>query len=137
MKTIYLLLLTFNITFAINNDLEKPDISSEFTQLNRLETLAIQKQDVESISKSNPEILKNIRLDSSSSIFRKEKRDLPLGIPAIVWGICCCIFGVGLVYLHTDNDMEQVKKALIGCAIYMVVNMIFYVVTANSGTSSF
>jgi Na+/proline symporter len=52
----------------------------------------------------------------------------PLGISSFLWG---CIFGwVGLlvVYIATDNDKEQVKKALWGCVTATATWIIFYFV---------
>lgn len=54
--------------------------------------------------------------------------ELPLGIPAFWWG---CILGwVGLlvVYLVTDKDKEQTKKALTGCLISTGVSVAISVV---------
>jgi hypothetical protein len=60
----------------------------------------------------------------------------PLGIPSFLWG---CVFGwVGLlvVYITTDNDKEQVKKALYGCITSTVVGVVFYFIVIASAVSS-
>jgi len=41
--------------------------------------------------------------------------ELPLGIPAIIWGVVLGPVGVVLVYYLTDEDKEEAKKALYGC----------------------
>jgi len=57
-----------------------------------------------------------------------------LGIPGFWWG---CIFGpLGLlaVYVITDNDQAEVKKALTGCLVSTGVNILFYVLYASMYT---
>ena len=55
--------------------------------------------------------------------------ELALGIPSFLWG---CVFGwVGLliVYLVTDNDKGQTKKALWGCIANGVVVVVYVMIT--------
>lgn len=52
----------------------------------------------------------------------------PLGIPSFLWG---CVFGVvGLlvVYIMTDSDMDETKKALWGCVASTAVAAVAYMV---------
>jgi hypothetical protein len=48
---------------------------------------------------------------------------LPLGIPAFLWGCVLDWVGILVVYLVTNNDHEQVRKAIWGCA----ANAVFWV----------
>ena len=38
------------------------------------------------------------------------------GIPSYAWGFCCSVPGVAVVYFVTE-DMDETKKAGIGCAV--------------------
>jgi hypothetical protein len=64
--------------------------------------------------------------------------DSPLGIPSFLWGCVFGVLGILLVYLMTDNDMDETKKALWGClagtAIILVVN--FALLGAAGGAAS-
>lgn len=60
----------------------------------------------------------------------------PLGIPSFLWG---CVFGVvGLlvVYIMTDNDKEEAKKALWGCVASTVVSVVLYMVLWGAWAAS-
>jgi hypothetical protein len=52
----------------------------------------------------------------------------PLGIPAFLWGCLLGWVGILLVYILTDNDKAQAKKALTGCLVSSGVVLVFYVV---------
>ena len=43
------------------------------------------------------------------------------GIPSYAWGFCCWLPGVAIVYFVTEEDMEETKKAGIGCAVLSVL----------------
>lgn len=64
-----------------------------------------------------------------------EDGELPLGIPAFWWGCVLGWVGLLLVYLLTDNDKAQTKKALTGClvgsGVYVVFSVLYYFVIYN------
>jgi hypothetical protein len=66
--------------------------------------------------------------------------ELALGIPSFLWG---CAFGwVGLliVYLVTDKDKEQTRKALWGCVVGTVIQVGLYIAvfaTASTNTVTY
>jgi hypothetical protein len=51
-----------------------------------------------------------------------------MGIPAFWWGCVLGWVGILLVYLLTDQDKEQTKKALWGCLVWTGVVAVFYVI---------
>jgi hypothetical protein len=121
---LFLFLLTTNFAFAIDNAFEKPNVAAEFKQLDRIEKIVNQSGvDYNGLILSSPDALNGIELNTTTSIASARGGDLPAGIPAIVWGFCCCVFGLALVYFQTDNDKEQVKKAAIGCAVSAVLGL--------------
>jgi hypothetical protein len=56
----------------------------------------------------------------------------PLGIPAFWWGCVLGWVGLLLVYLLTDNDKAQTKKALNGClvgtGVSIALSVVYYVI---------
>lgn len=57
--------------------------------------------------------------------------ELPLGIPAFWWGCVLGWVGLLVVYVLTDKDKDQTKKALTGCLIStgagVVLSVVYYV----------
>lgn len=65
--------------------------------------------------------------DIAAPMGASQDGDHPLGIPAFWWGCILGWVGILLVYIFTDNDKEQTKKALNGCLISTGVSVILYV----------
>lgn len=53
--------------------------------------------------------------------------DPPLGIPSFLWGCILGVIGILLVYILTDGDGDEVKKALWGMLVWLGVWVILYV----------
>ncbi|MGR3811226.1 hypothetical protein [Jiulongibacter sp. NS-SX5] len=110
--------------FSLNED----EISAEFDQLDKIEKY-VQESDVtlEELQAQNSDLVSGIELsaDTAGALAADE---LPLGIPAFWWGCVLTLLGVILVYVLTDQDKEQTKKALIGCLVTAGAYIIFYVV---------
>lgn len=51
-----------------------------------------------------------------------------LGIPSFLWGCVLSWVGLLVVFIVTDNDKDQVKKALIGCVVNALFWGVFYVI---------
>ncbi len=62
--------------------------------------------------------------------------ELALGIPSFLWGCVFGIIGVVVVYLMTDENKEQTKKAVYGCVASTVVGIVFYVVVIAAATTT-
>lgn len=60
----------------------------------------------------------------------------PLGIPSFLWGCCLGVSGLIVVYIVTDNDREEVKKALNGCLVSGVVVIALYAIAILSAAST-
>jgi hypothetical protein len=129
MKKIVSLLSVLSLTllFAFAND---PQIDAEFDQLNKIEKY-VENNDVtlEELQANNSDLVAGIDLntDAAASI---ASADLPAGIPAFWWGCVLGILGVILVYVLTDKNQEQSKKALIGCLAWGVVAGLFWIITS-------
>ena len=62
--------------------------------------------------------------------------ELALGIPSFLWGCVFGIIGVVVVYLMTDENKEQTKKAVYGCVASTVVGIVFYIVVIAAATTT-
>jgi len=73
--------------------------------------------------------------DTSSPMGMMQEGEAPLGIPAFLWGCFLGWVGILLLYIVTDNDKEQVKKALKGCLVagglYIVIGVVYVVLVAT------
>ncbi|MCR9063050.1 MAG: hypothetical protein NXI00_03735 [Cytophagales bacterium] len=111
-------------SFTFNED----EIAAEFDQLNKIEKY-VQESDVtlEELQAQNSDLVDGIELsaDTSGALAAAE---MPLGIPAFWWGCVLAVLGVILVYVLTDQDKEQTKKALIGCLVFAGAWVIYYVI---------
>ncbi len=60
-----------------------------------------------------------------------------LGIPGFWWGCVLGPVGILVVYLLTDNDKPEVKKALYGCLVsgglYIVWWVVYVIALGNAG----
>ncbi len=105
------------------------DINAEFEQLNKIEQYVSKNQGttLEDLKTQNSDLVAGINMNAevSSSI---AAGDMPLGIPAFWWGCVLAVLGVILVYVLTDQDKDQTKKALIGCLVFAGAWVIYYVV---------
>ncbi len=111
-------------SFTFNED----EIAAEFDQLNKIEKY-VQESDItlEELQAQNSDLVDGIELsaDTSGALAAAE---MPLGIPAFWWGCVLAVLGVILVYVLTDQDKEQTKKALIGCLVFAGAWVIYYVI---------
>jgi hypothetical protein len=52
----------------------------------------------------------------------------PLGIPSFLWGCVFDVVGLVIVYIMTENDMDETKKAMWGCVASTAVGVVLYMV---------
>jgi hypothetical protein len=128
-----ILALTFTVVTAaepINFDAK--NIDSEFEQLNKVEKFVQNNEGttLDNLKSQNSELLTDINLeaDTASAVAAS---DLPAGIPAFWWGCVLSWVGLILVYVLTDKDSAQTKKALMGCLVGAGVWVIYYVLVVS------
>lgn len=105
-----------------------------FGELNELDNYLALNEGVTyaDLQAAGSELIANVS-DVSAPLGQSEKGngELPLGIPAFWWGCILGWVGLLLVYLFTDKDKEQTKKALTGCLIStgvsLVISIVYYV----------
>ncbi len=137
MKKILSLLsiLAFSFTVATAGEpinFDTKNIDSEFEQLNKIEKFVQNNEGttLDNLKSQNSGLLTDIKIeaDTASSI---AAGDLPAGIPAFWWGCVLSWVGLILVYVLTDKDSAQTKKALMGCLVGAGVWVIYYVLVVS------
>lgn len=134
-----ILALSFSMAVAaepINYDAQ--NIESEFDKLNKIENFVQNNEGttLENLQSQNSELLANINIEADTASVVASS-DLPAGIPAFWWGCVLTILGVVLVYVLTDKDNAQTKKALLGCLVSGGIYIIWWIVVAAIGSRGF
>jgi hypothetical protein len=103
------------------------DASTDFEQLNQIEKYVESSgATLEDMQTNNSALLKDLTLaPDSSAAFAVD--ELPLGVQAFWWGCVLTLLGVILVYVLTDKDKDQTKKALYGCLVTGGVYLLYIV----------
>lgn len=123
------LLVTTSLAFASESSTEaySYDATSDFEQLNQIEKYVESSgATLDDLQATNSSLLKDLTLaPDSSAAFAVD--ELPLGIPAFWWGCVLTLLGVILVYVLTDKDKDQTKKALYGCLVTGGVYLLYII----------
>lgn len=102
-------------------------VNAEFEKLNKLEEFVAANEGVTIEDVQNTELTQDLKLDTNTTN-SVAVDDLPLGIPAFWWGCVLGLLGVLIVYLVSDKDKDQTKKAFMGCLVGVGVYLVFWVV---------
>lgn len=105
-------------------------VNAQFEKLNKLEEFVNANEGVTIEDVQNTELTQDLKLDTNVTN-AVAAGELPLNIPAFWWGCVLGLLGVLAVYLITDKDKEQTKKALYGCLAWTVL-WVVYVVAVGS-----
>lgn len=106
-------------------ELNVVELNSAMQDLNELEVYLDQNQNVtfDDLEKSGSVLA--VDLDSNSV---PAGNNGPLGIPSFLWGCVFGAVGILLVYLISEKDMDETKKALWGCVASTAVVAVIYLV---------
>lgn len=107
--------------------MNEQSINAEFEKLNKLEQYVTSHEGTTLEDVKDSELTKDLNLDTNVTN-TVASGELPLNIPAFWWGCVLGLVGVLIVYLVTDKDKDQTKKALFGCLVFAAVLVIYYVV---------
>jgi hypothetical protein len=132
-----ILALCYSLSFAAEPlNYEPQKINSEFEQLNKIEQYVQNHEGTTLESLKNNPLLENVKIadNTSSSIVSGE---LPGGIPAFWWGCVLSWVGLILVYVITDKDNAQTKKALLGCLVSGGLYILWWVFVVAIGGRNF
>jgi hypothetical protein len=125
--------MTVSASFATGAEVlefNEQEINAEFQQLNQLESFVLSNEGVtlDEVATSQSHLTEGLNLEPNSIATIMAKGELPAGIPPFWWGFCLGWVGLLLVYILTDNDRDQVKKAFTGCLISAAIGVVFYVI---------
>jgi hypothetical protein len=104
---------------ALNEAMQELNVLDEFLDENAGVTYA----DLES---SESELIIGVE-NSTAPLGMPADSESPLGIPAFLWGCILGVIGILIVYIITDGDKDQTRKALWGMLVWIGVWVILYV----------
>jgi hypothetical protein len=115
--------------------LDDASLNFAMQELNELESYLNLNEGVtySDVAKNASELVLNV----SSSPAPAGGSEDPLGIPSFLWGCVLGWVGILIVYLVSDEDMDETKKALWGCLTGTAVGVVVYFVAfAAAATTS-
>ena len=129
-----------SITFANDADLFKLDynaVQAEFTELNQLESMVVANTALTytELKLSNETLVNNLKLIPDMGIPGAAAGEPVLGIPSFLWGCVFGVVGLAVVYIGTEEDKDETKKALWGCitgsAAVGIVYLVYWIAVVN------
>jgi hypothetical protein len=132
--SVFLVFFAAFTLFANDADLFKLDynaVQAEFSELNQLADMVKSNSDLtySALKLEKGNLIESLRLVSESSLPSDTKNPV-LGIPSFLWGCGLGVVGILVVYIISDNDKVETKKALWGCltwtAVVVVVDVIWW-----------
>jgi hypothetical protein len=112
--------------FSYNQD----QVNQELSQLQALENYVSANPDVSltNLQAENNSLVADLNMSANSMGGFSLSGEPPLGISSFLWGCVFGLVGVAIVYFMTDEDKDETKKALIGCAVSGLSWTVFYVI---------
>jgi hypothetical protein len=109
-------------------DYDENQMTQEFEKLNRIEEFVSKNKglDIKELEKVNPQLFSDIEIRTEAAMVFDTKDELPLGVPSFWWGCCLGGLGILLVYIFSDEDKEQTKKAFYGCLVSGATAAVLY-----------
>jgi len=120
--------------FANDANLFKLDynaVRAEFTQLDQLAVMVTSNSDLtyNMLKLSDGNLIESLRLVSESALPTGEKNPV-LGIPSFLWGCGLGVVGMAVVYIVSNQNMDETKKSLWGCltwtAVVVVLDLVWW-----------
>ncbi len=105
-------------------------INSELSELNALDSYIEENQNVtfaSLVEEGNP-LVANIENSAAPMGMADQDGEPPLGIPSFLWGCVFGVIGLVVVYIMTDENKDETKKALWGCVASTAVGAVIYMV---------
>ena len=105
-------------------------INNQLSELNELDAYIESNQDVTfaSLADEGSPLIANVESSASPMGMAGGSDEPPLGIPSFLWGCVFGVVGLAVVYIMTDQDKDETKKALWGCIASTAVSVVLYMV---------
>lgn len=102
---------------------------AELEELNELDAYVETKENVtfSDLEKEGSLLIANMD-NAAAPMGTADGEEPPLGIPSFLWGCVFGVLGLLIVYIMTDSDMDETKKAMWGCIASTAVGVILYMV---------
>ncbi len=138
--TVFTLILTLNLSNAYSIDdfeISKSSYEDAFKELTSLESYVMENSyTLTDLSTKNNLLITKLQLDTNySAMSTLEGAEPPLGIPSFVWGLCCGVSGIAIVYFISENT-DETKKALNGCLVSGAIYAAVYLAAILSSTAT-
>lgn len=114
------------------------EIYSAFAALTQLDQYlqANTTQSYADVAKENSSMLNGVSSSSSLPLPGAASSEKALGIPSFLWGCAFGLLGVIFVYIMTDNNKDEAKKAFYGCLTWTAIWIIYYVAVIGVASSN-
>jgi len=108
--------------------LDEAALNEAMAELNELDQFLSENESVTfaDLEASGSDLILNVD-NSTSPLGMDQENEPPLGIPSFLWGCILGILGILLVYILTDGDKSETRKALWGMLIWVGVVIILNV----------
>lgn len=108
--------------------LDEAQVKTEMQEIDELEAFFYTNGEV-TLSEINttPSLQVSLSQETLNLVGRMSSYEPPLGVPSFCWGGCLGFFGILMVYILSDQDNGESKKALYGCLTQGVCVLFFYV----------
>jgi len=113
--------------------LDETALNEAMMELNELDEFLIDNAGVTftDLESSGSELIVGVE-NSTAPLGMSSDSEPPLGIPSFLWGCILGLVGILLVYILTDGDKVETKKALWGMLVWVGVVIIVYGVAYSS-----
>lgn len=104
-------------------------VQTEFAQLNQIGDMVAANPELtySSLLETNSNLVESTNLAGNSAL-PIGSGDPVLGIPSFLWGCVLGVVGMAVVYIVSEQDMDETKKSLWGCIAGSVAWTVLYFV---------
>jgi hypothetical protein len=108
---------------------DESEIYNAFNEISELSEVLLT-SDVSAEEIADNSILSNVSMNATLPLSADDDGSIgpPLGIPSFLWGCLLSWVGILLVYLLTEENRDETKKAVWGCVAGSAAYVLFYVI---------
>ncbi len=117
---------------------DQASIDQELSELNALDAYLETNETAtfETLVNENSPLVANVAGDATPMGMAGQDGEPPLGIPSFLWGCVFGVIGLVVVYIMTDENKDETKKALWGCVASTAVSIVIYMVAWGAWAST-